>query len=98
MVLSSRSEGLGMVLLEAMSFSIPAVAFACKAGVSEVVKDGVNGYLVTPGDIKEFARKIDKLISNDAERHSKGIKARETLSKFSKDRVLNEWERILEKF
>ena len=98
LVLSSRSEGLGMVLLEAMSFSIPAVAFACKAGVSEVVKDGVNGYLVTPGDIKEFARKIDKLISNDAERHSKGIKARETLSKFSKDRVLNEWERILEKF
>ncbi len=97
-VLSSRNEGFCMVLLEAMNFSLPAVAFACKAGVSEVVKDGVNGYLVTPGDIKEYARKLDKMISNETIRHSMGTKAKEMISKFSRDEILNEWERLLEEF
>ena len=94
--LSSRNEGIGMVLLEAMNFSIPAIAFACKAGVSEVIKDGVNGYLVPPGRLKTYSRKIDRMISRYDERHQMGIAAKEMLDKFKQEKILDEWERLFE--
>ncbi|MCR4624657.1 MAG: glycosyltransferase family 4 protein [Lachnospiraceae bacterium] len=94
LVLSSRNEGFVMVLLEAMAFSLPAVAFACKAGVKEMVEDGVNGYLVPSGDIRTFAKKMDKMISDDEKRQSMGQNAGVMIKRFNLDNILDEWERL----
>jgi len=94
LVLSSRNEGFVMVLLEAMSYSLPAVAFACKAGVREVVEDGVNGYLAPAGDMKALARKLDMMISDDEKRREMGIKAGEMIRRFGKENILDEWEKL----
>lgn len=94
LVLSSRNEGFVMVLLEAMAFSLPAVAFACKAGVKEVVEDGVNGYLVPEGDIRAFAKKMDRMISNDDRRQLMGQNAGIMIKRFKLDNILDEWEKL----
>jgi glycosyltransferase involved in cell wall biosynthesis len=44
-VLSSRYEGFGMVLIEAMSFGIPCVSFNCNYGPSDIIKNNEDGFL-----------------------------------------------------
>ncbi len=66
-VLTSLWEGLPLVLLEAMSSSKPIVAYDT-GGASEVVKDGVNGFLVRPKDFRALASKISLLLDNDERR------------------------------
>ena len=62
LALSSRYEGLPMVLLEAQAHGVPAVSFACKCGPRDVIENGVNGLLVEEGDIKGMADALCKLI------------------------------------
>ena len=60
-VLSSFAEGLPVVLMEAMAAGVPVIATQI-AGVSELVDNGVNGYLVPPGNVAALTEKIEKLI------------------------------------
>lgn len=94
-VLPSRGEGFVMVLLEAMAFSLPAVAFACKAGVKEVISDGENGYLAEPGDIECFADRMARLMEDDTLRYRMGDAARESMARFKTEKILNDWEDML---
>ena len=94
-VLPSRDEGFGMVVLEAMDFAIPVVSFACKAGPREIVIDGENGFLVEPGAIEEFSKKMEFLIQENEVRHEMGKKAKDSTARFSKDMILDEWEKLL---
>ena len=95
-VLSSRNEGFVMVLLEAMKYSLPVVAFSCKAGVREVVKEGVNGYLAPPKNIRIMAKKMELMIRNDEKRRNMGANAKVMIGRFSQQRILEEWERLFE--
>ena len=63
-VMSSRYEGFGMVLIEAQSRGLPIVSFDCPSGPSEIVNDGVDGYLVDNGDVEHLSRKISYLIQH----------------------------------
>lgn len=65
-VLSSRYEGLGMVLLEALLCGIPCVSFNCPAGPKTIIKDQVNGLLVEAGNIEQLAISISKLIKDQS--------------------------------
>jgi glycosyltransferase involved in cell wall biosynthesis len=78
-VLTSLWEGLPMVLLEAMACEKPIVAYDVD-GIREIVKDGVNGYLVEAGDIKELSRKITLLLANKSLSQSMGKRGREILN------------------
>jgi colanic acid/amylovoran biosynthesis glycosyltransferase len=62
-VLPSFAEGLPVVLMEAMATGIPVVTTAI-AAISELVEDGINGYLVPPGAIEPLAQRLDQLLSN----------------------------------
>ncbi|WP_039043103.1 glycosyltransferase [Sporosarcina sp. ZBG7A] len=66
-VLTSKSEGLPRVLLEAMALSKPVIGFDV-GGVSSLIQDNVNGYLINYGENEIFSRKISKLIKNRDER------------------------------
>lgn len=63
-VLSSRDEGFGLVLVEAMAMSLPLVSFACEAGPKEIIKDGYNGLLIEPGNTEMLATGLLHLIKD----------------------------------
>ncbi len=62
-ILPSYIEGLPMVLLEAMSYSIPIIT-TYVGGIPDIIKNGTNGVLVKPGDIIEMKHQIDSLLND----------------------------------
>ena len=93
-VLSSRYEGFGMVLIEAMSFGIPCVSFDCNYGPSDIIKNNEDGFLVTNGNEKEFAEKLQLLMKNETLRLQMGEKARENVKRFSPKNVVKKWDEL----
>lgn len=92
--LSSRYEGLPMVLLEAMSVGLPPVAFDCPTGPREVLTDGHDGILVPAGDVDGLARGICDLIEDPERRRRMATAARATAAGFELDRIAARWEEL----
>lgn len=70
-VLSSRSEGMPLSVLEAMAAGLPVVASAVE-GLEEVVVDGETGFLANPGDEADLADKLGRLVGNPGLRRQFG--------------------------
>jgi glycosyltransferase involved in cell wall biosynthesis len=75
LVHTSRGESFGMVLVEAMAAGVPVIANDL-GGMREVVADGVNGFLVAPGNAAQLAEKIDLLLANPELRRLMGAAGR----------------------
>lgn len=95
MAFSSRYEGFGMVLIEAMACGIPAVSFACPCGPSDIITDGNDGFLIPPLDSDSFARRLLHLMEEDNVRSQMGANARANMHRFIKDEVMNQWMKLL---
>ena len=93
-VLSSRFEGLPMVLLEAMTAGVPAVAFDCPTGPAEVIQDGQSGLLVPPQDVDALAAGICQLIEHPAKRKAMGAAALAASESYSMPAVRQMWEEL----
>ncbi len=91
-VFSSRFEGFGLVLIEAMSCACPCVSFRCKYGPEDIIEDGVSGLLVKDGDVDELADKMAWIISHEKERINMGKKAREVASHYKLETIMQKWE------
>lgn len=94
-VSSSRFEGLPMCMIEAQSFGLPLVSFKCQTGPSEIIEDGITGYLVDNGNIEGLAEKILELIKNKKKLKDMSIKAKEESLRFNKDSIIDKWEMII---
>ena len=76
-----------MVLIEAMSFSLPAVSYLCKTGPGEIITEGENGFLVEPGHVAEFAQKMEFLMRDEGLRRQMGEKAANSLGRFEPEKI-----------
>ena len=95
-VMTSRYEGLPLVLLEAQQYSLPIVSFRCPTGPSEIVDDSVNGFLVDCYDIDKMSVKLLELMEDERLRHSFSAHAKDNMDKFDKNRILNQWIELIE--
>jgi glycosyltransferase involved in cell wall biosynthesis len=93
-VLSSRKEGLPMVLLEAMGTGLPVVSFDCPTGPADVVDDGVNGLLVPAEDVPGLAAGLSRLMGSAGERDSMGAAARVTAADYAMPVVAGQWDEL----
>jgi glycosyltransferase involved in cell wall biosynthesis len=91
-VMTSRFEGFGMVLIEAMSFGLPCVAFDCPFGPSDIIKNNEDGFLIEDGNIAEFSKKLSLLINNGGLRKDFGNKAIKNLSKYRAETIVQQWD------
>lgn len=94
-VLTSRYEGRALVLQEAQSLGIPAVAFNCPSGPSEIIDNDKSGYLIQPFDIKRFSQALYKLVSNEELRQKFSAVARKNAEKIENKCVLEQWDNLL---
>nr|WP_236023529.1 glycosyltransferase family 4 protein [Bifidobacterium miconis] len=94
-VMTSRFEGLPMVLLEAKAHKLPIVSFDCETGPAEIVADGVNGELVAPGDIADMAGRIDLLIDDEERRVKYSAQTLDDAEKFDMATIVEQWQRLL---
>lgn len=93
-VFSSRYEGFGLVLTEAMECGLPCVAFDCECGPREIIDNGETGYLVKSGDINDFALKLETLMNNSTLRKEMGSKGKQTVQRFYVDKIMAQWDRL----
>ncbi len=96
-VLSSRFEGFGMVLIEAMACGLPVVSFDCPAGPDEIITDGVDGLLVPFGDVHALAEKLMTLMSDENLRKRLGQQARQTARRYEMKTIADQWTALFEK-
>ena len=95
-VMSSRYEGWGLVLVEAMSCGLPCVSFDCPYGPSDIIRDGEDGFLVENGNIQQLAEKMELLINNKELRERLGVRARLNAARFTSDNIMPQWTKLFE--
>ncbi len=91
MAMTSRYEGLPMVLLEAQACGLPIVAFGCKCGPRDIVTDGSDGFIVAEGDVEGLAQRLAQLMADEPLRRRMGAKARESALRFNEDEIMKKW-------
>ena len=94
--LSSRVEGMPMVLLEAMSKGLPIVSFDCPTGPRQLLTPGHDGLLVPNGDVDAFATTLLELIEDDEKRKRMAAAALETAHRYDLDVVGRQWNDLLQ--
>lgn len=96
--LSSRFEGLPLVLIEAAACGLPAVAFACQTGPSEIIDHQKTGLLVPKGDVAAFAEALQAMMSNEALRLQYSQQASLYVKeKFAVNTIIDQWETLFKK-
>ena len=94
-LMASETEGLPMVLLEAMSYGIPCIAYETASGINDIIISDKNGYVVKDRNEEEYISKINQVIDNEQLRKKLGKNAKDTAYQFSEEKILKIWYDIL---
>ncbi|OYC96056.1 hypothetical protein CI089_15580 [Microbacterium sp. Yaish 1] len=96
LLLTSRSEAFGLVLLEAMAAGCLPIAYDIAYGPAELIRDGENGWLVPDGDVEALAGAVRAAAGLDpARRAAMRRNARTTASSYSDARIRHRWASVL---
>jgi glycosyltransferase involved in cell wall biosynthesis len=90
-LMTSAHEGFPVVLIEAMACGCPVVAFDCDFGPREAFRDGIEGFLVPPGDDARFARRLEALFGNSDLRDAMARAALRRAGDFDPGRLAARW-------
>lgn len=92
-VLTSLSEGMPSVILEAMGCGLPIVA-SDVGGNNEIVKEGDNGYLIPGDDIEVLADKLSRLINDKSLRERMGARSRELACQYDWNNIMGQYNEL----
>lgn len=93
-VLSSKWEGFGHVIVEAMACGTPVISTDCKSGPREIIGDNEYGLLSPVGDCEELASNMIKLLANEALSNTYSRKGLERATNFKADRIAIEYQNL----
>ena len=95
-VLSSRYEGFGNVIIEAMACGCPVVSFDCDYGPSEIIRHAENGWLVAENDEEGLAKAMLKVLNDEALRQQLMRKGTKRASDFNVEKIARQYERVFQ--
>ncbi len=90
-LMTSRTEGFGMVLIEAMALGLPCIAYDCPVGPRTIINNNENGFLIENGNEGAFIEKINLLIENENLRIEMGKNAKISSEKYNLDLIMKSW-------
>ena len=93
-VLSSRFEGFGNVIIEAMDAGVAVIATDCPSGPAEIVEHGVDGWLVAVDDVAALTRTMREAMAAPEERSRRAANASVNVRRFGLDRHLDRWQEL----
>jgi len=96
--LTSRHEGLPMVLIEAMSQGLPCIAYDCFTGPGDIITNGADGVLVEDQNTQDFHTKLSMLIEDPDMRAKLASNALQTCNKYLPDNIITMWQKLIEEY
>ncbi len=93
--MTSVTEGLPMVLLEAMQHGLPCIAYETDSGVNDIIKSSKNGYIIKNRNQSDYSKKLKSILSTKKLKKGMQKEALETVKKFNSDNILKIWFKIL---
>jgi glycosyltransferase involved in cell wall biosynthesis len=94
-VLTSRSEGFGMVLAEAMECGVPCIAFDCPSGPRDIIRNGDDGFLIDLNNKRQYFECLLNLMQDEQMRKKMGVHASINIRRFKENIVREEWRKLL---
>ena len=93
-VLSSRYEGFGMVIIEAMACGLPVVSFDCPHGPADIITHRTDGFLAEDGNTEDLAKYLSLLMEDIVLRQRFGTQGRETAKHYLPEVIVKQWDQL----
>lgn len=95
MLMTSRNEGFGLVVMESLFNGCPVVAFNCNYGPGAMIQEGVNGKLVPVQNVDALAKAIIELFDHPKQHQAMVEQASESMQAFTHESVAHRWQALL---
>ena len=94
LIFTSKFEGFGMVLIEAMACGLPCISFDCKHGPKDIISDTEDGFLIEPENIEQFVEKLNLTLGSEELRKQMGKKALIKSENYNQDHIMKYWNEL----
>ena len=96
LVQPSRTEGFGLVIIEAMACGLPVISFDCENGPRSIISHGEDGFLISPFDIDSFADSLIRLMNDFDLRKAMGLNGQKKSQRYQIDSVGEQWKQLFD--